>query len=92
MEELFEPCAVEFPRRRVMILRKDRLQCSELGNCKDGFAGVDSLECLKHLNWRGIDLRGLHHCRFLVDPIEKHVVERPLFGRRKRERDRGRAV
>jgi hypothetical protein len=62
-----------------MILRKERLHRFDLCDGESGFTGVECLERLEHRNWRGIDIRRLLHYCFLFNPVEKHVMERPVF-------------
>ena len=93
VEELLDPAAFEFPpRRRVMVLHEDRLDRVELGDGEAGLAGLERLERPEHLGGRGFDTRGRALDSFPFDPIEEHVVERPLEFTRHGQRDRARSV
>lgn len=82
VEELFKTCPVAFPRWRMMILCKECLYCFELWDGEVSIAGVKRLERLEHLEWWGTDVGRIPRYGFLLYPVEKDVMERPLFRRR----------
>ena len=66
------------PRRGVMILCEDFLNRFELEKGELSAAALKRLECLKYLKRWGSSVRR-HFRRFLVNPVEQYVMERPVL-------------